>query len=122
MILLFVTVVAAITQLVWGASNLLKLAGVEVYAWDSERKLKIEQMDMALLDSLKEEFKKNGKNFETLFVKDQKVFVYRGKINKERILAAFAKDGEVLQYSGPLQVKEEGKNEAREELVDLVKL
>lgn len=122
MILLFVMVVCSITQLVSGASNLLKLAGLEVYAWDSERKLKIEQMDLSVLDPLKEEFKKNGKDFETIFVKDQKIFVYRGKDKKEKnVIAAFDKNGEALQYSGPMQIKEEGQSAARELLVDLVK-
>lgn len=123
MILLFVMVLSSISQLVWGSSNLLKLAGVEVYAWDSERKIKVEQMDMTILDYLKEEFKKNGKNFETLLVRDQKIFVFRGKnTNKDNILAAFDKNGEILQYSGPMQVKIEGKTETRVELVDLVKM
>lgn len=120
---LFVMASSSISQLVWGSSNLLKLAGVEVYAWDSEKKLKIEQMDMTVLEYLKEEFKKNGKNFESILVRDQKIFVFRGKnTNKDNILAAFDINGEILQYSGPLTIKAEGKNEARVEFVDLVKM
>ncbi len=121
-ILLFVIVFGSISQFTWGSSNLLKLAGVEVYAWDSERKLKIEQMDMTVLDFLKEEFKKNGKNFESIFVRDEEIFVFRGRnTNQDKVLAAFDKDGELLQYSGPMTIKIEGKTQARIEFVDLVK-
>jgi hypothetical protein len=100
------------------ASTLLKLAGVEVYAADSERKLKIDQVDLSVLDGMKEEFKKSSGNFEVFFVRDQKILVTRGK----DFLAAFDEKGEILQFSGPMQIKLEGKNEVRVEFVDLVKM
>ncbi len=117
-ILLFWGMISSISQLAWGANNLLRLAGFEVYAWDSERKLKVEQLDLTVLDKMKSEFKDNGNNLESVYIKDQEILIFRGE---NSVVAAFDRKGEILQYSGLLEIKLEGKDQAQIELVDLVK-
>ncbi len=134
--LIFITLLPFIT---WATSDLLKLAGVEVYAFDSEKKLKIEQMDLSVLDVLEQEIAKNKKNLESgesvtvtvgekkieiklsqkVFVSEKPYSVYRGS---NTFFVATDAQEKVVQYSGPLNVKMEGKNESTISNVDLVKL